>query len=430
MRDYFYRLIGDQINRVAKYSTESCQVDPLEHDDSLLFSKLVSQQTEKRDLNAIPEHNETDRTVFLVNGNLNYNLDCQQLLRDLRKKSTRHTRIAIIAYNPYLRWVYRVANALKIRQGPFPLCFLTKSDIHNLATISGFEVIQFKSVGFLPFRLFGLGDLINRVLSETPIVRNLSFASVIWLRPVGDEPREYSLSIIVPARNEAGNIARLFEQLPEIAAKEIEIIFVEGNSSDDTWEKIQDAVELHQHRYKMVALQQPGRGKFDAVRFGFHHATMDLVTILDADLTMPPEMISRFLEAYTEGHAEFINGNRLVYPMELAAMRTLNFLGNRFFAKFIAYLLNIKVGDTLCGTKLLHRLDYERQCSWREDFGDFDPFGDFELLFAAAEFKLGVVDVPVRYRSRTYGETQIERFRNGLELIRMCLIGLRRIKFR
>jgi len=154
------------------------------------------------------------------------------------------------------------------------------------------------------------------------------------------------------------------------------------------------------------------------------------LTILDADLTMPPEMISRFLEAYTEGHAEFINGNRLVYPMESAAMRALNFLGNRFFAKFIAYLLNIKVGDTLCGTKLLHRLDYERQCSWREDFGDFDPFGDFELLFAAAEFKLGVVDVPVRYRSRTYGETQIERFRNGLELIRMCLIGLRRIKFR
>ncbi|MBP1635338.1 MAG: glycosyl transferase, family 2, partial [Acidobacteria bacterium] len=179
----------------------------------------------------------------------------------------------------------------------------------------------------------------------------------------------------------------------------------------------------------IVALQQEGRGKADAVRLGFSRASGDLVTILDADLTMPPEDLTRFYDAYCRGMGDFVNGTRLVYPMEGEAMRFLNRLGNVFFAKLLGYVLDSPIGDSLCGTKLLARRDYERFVRWRGDFGDFDPFGDFELLFPAAVLGAGIVNLPVYYRARTYGSTNIRRFRDGAILFRMSMTGLLRIKF-
>jgi glycosyltransferase involved in cell wall biosynthesis len=208
----------------------------------------------------------------------------------------------------------------------------------------------------------------------------------------------------------------------------VEIIFVEGHSSDGTWEEIQRIVSQYKDRFLIKAFQQTGQGKADAVRLGFSHASEFLLTILDADLTMPPEMLGRFYRAYCEGHGDFINGSRLVYPMEGKAMRFLNRLGNIFFAKVLSWVLDVRLGDSLCGTKLMARHDYERMRAWRRDFGDFDPFGDFELLFPAATLGLGTIDVPVRYLERIYGETNIRRFTHGLQLLRMSAIGLLRIK--
>jgi len=99
-----------------------------------------------------------------------------------------------------------------------------------------------------------------------------------------------------------------------------------------------------------------------------------------------------------------------------------------FFAKALSVTLGSRLGDSLCGTKLVTRHDYQRMIRWRKDFGDFDPFGDFELLFPAAIMGLGMVDIPVRYLARHYGSTNINRFRHGLELLRMTSIGFFRIK--
>ncbi len=115
--------------------------------------------------------------------------------------------------------------------------------------------------------------------------------------------------------------------------------------------------------------------------------------------------------------------------MEGEAMRPLNRLGNVFFAKALSLILDIPISDALCGTKLLSRRDYERFVRWRSDFGEFDPFGDFELLFPAATMALGTVDIAVRYRDRTYGSTSIRRFAHGFELLKMTAIGFFRIKF-
>jgi glycosyltransferase involved in cell wall biosynthesis len=260
------------------------------------------------------------------------------------------------------------------------------------------------------------------------LLRQLSPVQIATLRPISRRQESPSLSVVIPARNERGNIQAAIERMPEMPGVDLEVIFVEGHSTDDTWDEIRRVIDQYEGDIEVRAFRQTGKGKADAVRLGFSEARGDLLTILDADLTMPPELLDRFYHAYRVGHGDFINGSRLVYPMEDEAMRSLNRAGNAFFAKILSWVLETRLGDTLCGTKLIARVDYERAVAWREDFGDFDPFGDFELLYPAAILGLGVVDVPIRYRERTYGETNISRFRHGLQLLRMAAVGLVKVR--
>jgi glycosyltransferase involved in cell wall biosynthesis len=242
------------------------------------------------------------------------------------------------------------------------------------------------------------------------------------------EARTDSLvSVVVPARNEAGNIAEIFQRVPEMGAG-TELIFVEGNSTDDTYHTIELAIASHRERDAKL-LKQPGKGKGDAVRAGFSAARGDVLMILDADLTVPPEDLPRFYEALHSGKGEFINGVRLVYPMEQRAMRFFNLVANKFFSVAFSWLLGQQIKDTLCGTKVLRKRDYELLAGNRAYFGDFDPFGDFDLLFGAAKLNLKLVDIPIRYAERTYGQTNISRWRHGMVLLRMLVFALRRIKF-
>jgi glycosyltransferase involved in cell wall biosynthesis len=232
---------------------------------------------------------------------------------------------------------------------------------------------------------------------------------------------------VIPARNEAGNIEAAVLRTPEMGAG-TELIFVEGHSRDNTWETIQ-AVATKYPKRNIKALRQTGRGKGNAVREGFAAASGDLLFILDADLTMPPEELPKFYDAGARGVADFVNGVRLVYPMENQAMRFLNMLGNKFFSMAFSWLLGQPIKDTLCGTKVLFRSQYETIAKNRAYFGEFDPFGDFDLLFGAAKLNLRIVDLPIRYRARTYGETNISRWKHGWLLLRMVWFAARRLKF-
>jgi glycosyltransferase involved in cell wall biosynthesis len=211
--------------------------------------------------------------------------------------------------------------------------------------------------------------------------------------------------------------------------KHTEIIFVEGNSTDDTWEKIIDVSNKYKHQWDIKYFKQPGKGKADAVREGFKHATGDVLMILDADLTVSPEDLPKFYNAIASNKGDFINGTRLVYPMEKQAMRFLNYLGNQFFSWLFSFLLEQKFNDTLCGTKVLFKKDYEKLIKNREYFGDFDPFGDFDLLFGAHKLNLKIVEVPIKYRERVYGTTNISRFKHGWILLKMCAFASRKCKF-
>ena len=427
---YFYRLLGAEVSTLARFYDRVVQVEPPPSDRGLLLENVdnPSKSVAVR-LEDLPDcRDERDRrTVVLLNGNFNLGTDIQDLLTRLKPRLARSSRLVVAGYNPYFKGIFRLLSALGLAKATPPDTFVTQESLKQLARISGFEVVRIRPVGYFPFRLFGLGSLINRIMPLIPVARWLSFASVTVLRPVIASTEKPSLTILIPARNEAGNIENALLQTPQMEGVKTEIIFVEGNSTDDTWARIQEVVARGHPFFQLSAHKQPGRGKNDAVRHGFAHARHDLWCILDADLTMPPEMLPRFYQAYVEGHADFINGSRLFYPMEGEAMKFLNLLGNIFFAKALSVVLGMRIGDSLCGTKLVARHDYARIVRWRERFGDFDPFGDFELLFPAAELALGCVDIPVAYKARTYGTTNIHRFRHGLILLKMTLIGLWRV---
>jgi len=430
MRSYTYELIGAEISATARFCDRLIQVSPLPHDDGMLMEAVESPaKSTVGDPQDIPvSDNPSQRDALLLNGNFNSSSDIQSLLQQVRSQMNRSTRLFIVLYTPYAQWMFRLLTFLAIRSGALPTTFVTETELRSLLRLSGLEVVRIRPTVFFPLWIPVISSLFNAILPVVPGIRRLALTWIVVVRPLPTVAAAPSLSIVIPARNERGNLESALVRMPTFATKDVEIIFVEGNSTDNTWEEIQRLVSLYSDRFRLVALQQSGRGKNDAVRLGFSHATGDLLTILDADLTMPPELLPRFYDAWCQGHGEFINGNRLVYPMEGQAMRRLNLLGNRFFAKALSYVLGIRVGDSLCGTKLLARRDYERLVEWRKRFGDFDPFGDFELLFASSELAMGVIDIPIRYLARTYGETNISRFRDGWLLLRMTVYGFFRLR--
>jgi SAM-dependent methyltransferase len=357
-------------------------------------------------------------------------LDVQALLAGLRSRMTPEGRIFLTAFNYLWEVPARLAELGGWKREAPTANWFSDTDFRNLFDITGLEVVRFEDRLLLPADAPGAGTALNRYLVRAPGMQHLSLYRIYVLRDRGAAlpERRASVTVVVPTRNEAGNVQAAIDRTP-VMGSGTELIFVEGGSSDGTWQAIEQAVRRYDGPLKLRAFQQTGKGKGDAVRLGFAHATGDLLMILDADLTVPPEDLPTFYEVAARRQADFIQGTRLVYPMEPGAMRFFNKLGNVAFSQLFTYLLQQPIRDTLCGTKVLWRKDYERIAAGRSYFGDFDPFGDFDLIFGAARLNLKIAEIPIRYRDRTYGETNISRWKHGWLLLRMSGVAAKKIKF-
>jgi SAM-dependent methyltransferase len=357
--------------------------------------------------------------------------DIQATLQRLHTAAHPRTRLHLTSINTLWLFPLRLAVTSGLVSPQPPSNWLSHGDLFNLLELAGWEVVCFERLQLLPFDVPLLSPLLNGLLVKLPVIRHLGLTLAITARPrqapalAGD----VACSVVVPARNEAGNIRAVLERVP-VLGRGTEVIFVEGHSRDDTWAVIRREMAAYRGPHRVRALQQPGAGKWDAVRTGLAVAQGDVVAVHDADLTAPPEDLPKFFAALAGGTAEFVNGSRLVYPMEKRAMRFLNLLGNKFFSLALSHVLGQPIKDSLCGTKMLLRSDYERLLRRIAPFGEFDPFGDFNLLFGAALLDLRIRDVPVRYEDRTYGATNISRFRHGWQLLQMTWWGLRHLRWR
>jgi 2-polyprenyl-3-methyl-5-hydroxy-6-metoxy-1,4-benzoquinol methylase len=358
--------------------------------------------------------------------------DAQRAFESLQPVCHARTRVLVYSYSRVWQPALRAAELLGLKLRQPAESWLPPEEIARMLWLADFEVLREERHVVCPVGIPLLADLLNRYLGRLPLVDALSLMFGIVARPAphrfaGSRAPNPATSVVIPCRNEAGNVPSLVARLPELAPGS-EFIFVEGHSTDDTETALRRAI-AENPTLPLRFLKQAGRGKGDAVRAGFTAAKGDVLLILDADMGVAPEDVPKFVRALVGGKGELINGSRMVYPMEGRAMRFLNLLGNKFFAFLFTWLLGQQVRDTLCGTKALYREDYERIAANRAFFGDFDPFGDFDLLFGAARLNLAIVDVAVRYHARQHGVTNISRFRHGWLLLQMSAFAARKLKF-
>ena len=425
MRSYFYKSIASYLSLYVRPQDEVVEIGP--RSDRL--GKHFKRYRAVSSVEDVTTISQRAGDYVLLNGTIHYERDIQEMLNRLRECLNGSARVLFVYYSMLWKPLARLASKLGLRSRTPEQNWIAHEDLENLCHLAGLEIIRRDMKVLCPIPIPFLANFLNRYVAPLPFFRLFTMLNIVIARPLKlISVGRPSVSVIVPARNEAGNVDDILTRCPMMGPED-EIIFVEGNSTDNTWPRIQRAVGGYKGSHRLVAAQQKGEGKGDAVRLGFDLATKDILMVLDADLTTPPEELPKFYNAIVENKAEFVNGSRLVYPMEKQAMRFFNILANKFFAVAFSFVLGQRFKDTLCGTKVLSRAHYTRVAATREFFGDFDPFGDFDLLFGSARLGLKIVEIPVHYRERKYGRTNIQRWRHGFILLRMLMFAARRMKF-
>ena len=358
--------------------------------------------------------------------------DVEETLIKLHKFFHEGTRLIVSYYSPLWAPLLGLAEFFKLKMPIINSALLTPADISNFLEGAKFETVRVERKILIPFYFLGLERFINRFLAPLPLLSNICLRHYNISRSLNsiNISNKKSASVIIPCKNEQGNIKTAIKRLPKFV-KNIEVIFVEGNSNDGTWEEIRTVIKrnnIKKSGFSIKAFKQPGKGKADAVFFAFEKASNDILFILDGDLTVAPETLEKFWNKISSGEAEYVNGSRLVYPMDNNAMRFLNYIANKIFSILFSWLLGQRYTDTLCGTKVISKKNYERLKIKNKDLGNFDPFGDFFIIFGASRLCLKMTEVPIRYKARVYGVTQISRFSHGLLLLKMVIFAFLRLK--
>jgi hypothetical protein len=406
--------------------------DIVRNNNNNVIKSVIDLSQSKEEINSLSRESVADLVDndYLLMIDVVGKMDDVQETLTLVNKGDSEKRIVITYYNQLWEPIIQLAEKFGLKSKQRIQNWLSVQDLENLLYLSNFEVIKKGSFLLCPFYFPLVSHICNRYLAHLPIIRKLCLVYYLIVRPrpvCQLENSKVLVSVVVPTRNEKGNIEEIVRTLPELGLG-TEIIFVDGHSTDGTLTEIERVKCLFPNR-NIKILFQDGKGKGDAVRKGFDTATGEILMIFDADITVPPEDLRKFYGIITSLKADFVNGTRLVYPLADQSMRILNMFGNKFFSLMFSWLLDQRLKDTLCGTKVLSKKNYEKIKNNRNFFGDFDPFGDFDLIFGAAKLNLKIVDLPIRYKARKYGTTNISRFSHGWLLLKMCFFAMRKIKF-
>jgi hypothetical protein len=436
LKDYYYRSLYSYFSIYIRPNNSVVEVNPVSDvairffgNVRFLFIGRDAPEFISRDrICSLEEIRQAPPDYFILNS-VQYENDIQTLLLSLRTICSSSTRMLVAYYSSMWKPFIWLATTLKLREKTFEQNWISHEDMANFLVLTDFEPVLVNSRIICPFYVPFISDFLNRYCAPLPFFRLFSMVNILMARPLINRLNQFlSVSVIVPAKNEAGNIENIVKRLPSMGPDD-ELIFVEGNSTDNTWDRINEVMQKFSASRKIKVIKQTGKGKADAVRRGFEAASKDILMILDADLSVSPEVLPLFYDAIVRDKGEFLNGSRLVYPMDKKAMRFLNMVGNKFFAVTFSYVLGQRLKDTLCGTKVLLRENYRKISETRSFFGEFDPFGDFDLIFGAARLGLKIVEIPVLYKERIYGSTNINRWKHGVLLFRMLIFAARKIKF-
>jgi GT2 family glycosyltransferase len=441
MKSYFYTLLYKYLSLFIRPGSSVVEIAP-HHDHliSLFKNRRCAVYMPVFPARAMPspiarfetweEIRSMDSDVILLNGNLHYENDIQALLERLHDLCECRTRLIITYYSGLWRPLIRLATLLQIRYRTPEQNWLTHEDVDNFLHLTGFEAVRKEFHVLCPVYFPLISDFLNRFVAPLPFFRHFSLVNILVARPLLKNARTFtpSVSVVVPARNEAGTIEELITRIPRMGPDD-EIIFVEGHSTDATGDVLREAAVKYGSSKKIIVARQSGKGKGDAVRRGFELATKEIVVILDADISVAPEDLTKFYNALLDDKGEFVNGSRLVYPVDAKAMKFMNMIGNKFFAGAFSFVIGQRFKDTLCGAKALSRESYLKIARNRSYFGDFDPFGDFDLIFGASSLGMKIVELPVHYHQRRYGTTNIRRWEHGILLLRMLFFAARKMKF-
>lgn len=373
-----------------------------------------------------------EKFEYIILSDLIGNLeDVQKAFEELYKVSTPESRIIISYYNYLWGPILTFAEQFGLKMPQPAQNWLTQKDIENLLYLSNLDIIKKGTYILFPIFIPFISKFINKYFVRIPILKSLALVQyfVVRQKPNLYSDKEYSVSLVIPARNEEGNIERIVTEIPKLG-KSTELIFVEGHSKDNTRKEILRIINKYKNKKNILFVdQKEGVGKADAVRKGIQKSSGDIIIIFDADITVSCDQVLKFYHNLRLRKGELVQGSRLVYPMEKQAMGFLNILGNKFFSLAFTWLLDQPIKDTLCGTKAFFRNDYEKIAKNRSYFGNFDPFGDFDLIFGASKLNLKIIEIPIRYKARTYGSTNISRFKHGFLLLKMTIFAARKIKF-
>ncbi len=407
------------------------------------FSRKLIKEAKKNfnDLNFIESDIEDLPKVLNYKKKFNFVIICDTIgyLEDITKALDNFhqffdedTRLIVSYYSPLWAPFLSLATLVRLKMSNVNSTLLSPSDIFNFLEGSNYQTVRIDRKILIPFYLFGLERLVNRFIAPLPLFSHICLRHYNVARSLKaiDQNKKKSASIIIPCKNEKGNIMSAIRRLPKFTDN-IEVIFVEGNSSDGTWDEINKVIKKNNRsktKIDIKAYKQPSKGKADAVFFAFEKASNDILIILDGDLTVAPETLEKFWKKISSGEAEYINGSRLIYPMDNNAMRFLNYVANKIFSILFSWLLGQRFTDTLCGTKVISKKNYLKAKNKNKDLGNFDPFGDFFIIFGASRLCLKITEVPIRYKARVYGETQISRFSHGVLLIKMLIFAFFKIK--